>query len=94
MHGHTKPVNTVAFSPCGNFGYSGGEDNRLVMWGLRTGDVISERTKVHTRWVCRIAVAACGAFIVTSDYNDNRVMFVACENPRADADLGGTRRGR
>ena len=74
MRRHTDLVSAVAFSPCGNFGYSGGEDNRLVMWDMRTGDVVSERTDVHTKWVARMAVAASGAFIVTCDLYDNRVM--------------------
>ena len=74
MRRHTDEVNTVAFSPCGNFGYSGGKDNRLVLWDMRTGDVVSERTDVHTKMVQRMAVAASGAFIVTCDCYDNRVM--------------------
>ena len=73
MRRHTGAVNEVAFSPCGNFGYSGGNDNRLVLWDMRTGDVVSERTDVHTKWVSWIAAAASGAFILTYDWNDNRV---------------------
>ena len=93
MRRHTQQVYTVAFSPCGNFGYSGGDDNRLVMWDMRTGAVVSERTDVHTKWVYRIAAAASGAFIVTCDPYDNRVMVWHAKTLAPMQTLEGHERG-
>ena len=63
MRRHTDVVFSLAFSFCGNFGYSGGMDRRLVMWAMRTGDVVSERTDAHIKEISRMAAAASGAYL-------------------------------
>lgn len=46
LHGHTKPIYSIAFSPSGEYLVSGSIDNSLLIWSVKDGELISRHTGV------------------------------------------------
>jgi WD40 repeat protein len=71
--GHTRSVNTVAFSPDNRWLASGGKDNVIKIWELATGNIL--RTLYgHTANVNALAVSPDGKLLASGsgDINDPR----------------------
>ena len=71
--GHTKPINTVAFSPDGRWLASGGKDDTIKIWDISTGYLL--RTLYgHSSNVNAIAVSPDGKFLASAsgDMTDKR----------------------
>ncbi|KAJ7306929.1 WD40 repeat-like protein [Mycena albidolilacea] len=72
MHGHTRCVNSVAFSPDGSHIVSGSRDNTVRIWDSKTGADVSAPFTGHTERVTSVAFSPDGSHIVSGSY-DNTV---------------------
>ena len=66
--GHTDSINTLAFSPCGTFLASGGDDKQLIIWRVSDGNLLYQL-------VLESAVTA-----VMWHPTTRGTLFCACEN--------------
>src|SRR5512145_760565 len=71
--GHTKPINTVAFSPDGRWLASGGKDDTIKIWDTSTGYVL-RTLYAHSSNVNAIAVSPDGKLLASAsgDRTDKR----------------------
>ncbi|KIM32666.1 hypothetical protein M408DRAFT_184821 [Serendipita vermifera MAFF 305830] len=63
--GHTRGVNSVAFSPDGRRIVSGSEDRTIRVWDAETGEVVTGPLKGHTDRVFSVAFSPDGRQIVS-----------------------------
>ncbi|MBI1810960.1 MAG: WD40 repeat domain-containing protein [Nitrospirae bacterium] len=63
--GHTKRVNSVAFSPDGKYALSGSWDKTLKLWEIASGREV--RTFYGTEKVTSIAVSPNGKYVISGD---------------------------
>jgi len=64
--GHTDDVNSVAFSPNGEYALSGSEDGTLKMWEISTGREIRTFKKDHFE-VNSVAFSPDGKYAVSGE---------------------------
>ncbi|KAE9386560.1 WD40 repeat-like protein [Gymnopus androsaceus JB14] len=69
LTGHTRPVNSVAFSPDGKRIVSGSDDHSVCIWNAGTGMIIGEPLQGHTSWVNSVAFSPDGKRIVSGSYD-------------------------
>ncbi|KAF7326778.1 WD40 repeat-like protein [Mycena venus] len=68
LEGHTRSVNSVAFSPDGNHIVSGSDDQTVRIWDAHIGAAVGEPLEGHTGWVKSVAFSPDGNHIVSGSY--------------------------
>ena len=66
--GHSKPINSVVFSPDGRYGLSGGEDKSLKLWETETGQII-QNFEGHTEAVSAVAFSPDGQQVLSGSFD-------------------------
>ena len=64
MEGHTKAVNSVSFSPDGQYMVSGSEDNTVRLWSVESCELL-RTMKGHTSYVTSVAFSPDGGSVVS-----------------------------
>ena len=77
LEGHNSLVNTVVFTPNGEYVISGSDDTTLKMWNWQTRELITTFTGESSIYCC--AVAPDGMTIVAGEQS-GRVHFLRLEN--------------
>lgn len=76
LYGHTDWVDTCAFDPKGQWLASGGRDNNVILWDLKTRSPTI--LTGHTNWVSIVAFSDDGKYLVSGSYDKTvRVWDVA-----------------
>lgn len=75
--GHTGGINRIAFSPDGGRLITGGNDDRLIVWDIETGNVLANRND-HTGDVNDVAYSPDGTTFASAG-NDGTVILWAAE---------------
>ncbi|QRV86920.1 Notchless protein [Ceratobasidium sp. AG-Ba] len=92
LHGHTRSVNSVGYSPDGAYIVSGSDDNTVRIWDARTGQPVGEPLHGHTRSVNSVGYSPDGAYIVSgSDDNTVRIWDALTGQPVGEPLHGHTR---
>ncbi|BAY37882.1 serine/threonine protein kinase with WD-40 repeats [Nostoc sp. NIES-2111] len=65
LKGHSSDVNSVAFSPDGQFLASGSDDKTIKVWNLRTREKI-HTFKGHSGWIWAVAIAPDGKTLASA----------------------------
>lgn len=65
LKGHSSDVNSVAFSPNGEFLASGSDDKTIKVWNFQTGEKI-HTLQGHSGWIWAIAFAPDGKTLVSA----------------------------
>jgi len=68
LQAHTAGVYAVAFSPCGHFFATGGEDSAVILWNAQTGNA-EHVMQGHTRAVEALAFSAGGGKVASGSYD-------------------------
>ncbi|KAF9061407.1 WD40-repeat-containing domain protein [Rhodocollybia butyracea] len=83
LQGHTRSVNSVAFSPDGKKIVSGSRDRSVRMWNAETGKAEGNPLRGHTHFVTSVAFSPDGKKIVSGSY-DNSVRIWNAETRKAE----------
>ncbi len=81
-------INTVAFSPEGNFAASGGADCNVILWNLKQGGTIAQRLTLHTSSVEALTFSPSGKKLFSGS-SDGTILFWDLTNPIAALSLRG-----
>jgi len=73
LKGHSKCVNSVAFSPDGKFVASGSDDKTIKLWEISTKKVI-KTLKGHKSEVTAVAFSPDGKYIVSGDNKEDSAL--------------------
>ena len=80
LEGHTYPVTSVAFSPCGRFIASGSADKTVKVWDLETVQIF-QTLEGHTLLVTSVAFSPDGRFIASGSVDKNLVVWMRNNEP-------------
>ncbi|QRW00943.1 Vegetative incompatibility protein HET-E-1 [Ceratobasidium sp. AG-Ba] len=69
LHGHTRSVSSVGYSPDGAYIVSGSSDGTVRIWDARTGQQVGEPLHGHTGWVNSVGYSPDGAYIVSGSWD-------------------------
>src|SRR5712675_120186 len=89
FHGHSRTVNSVAFSPNGSRIVSGSEDNTIRLWDAETGDPIGKPLEGHSRGVYSVAFSPDGSRIVSGSVDKTIRLWDAETGDPIDKPLEG-----
>ncbi len=62
--GHDEGVNSVAYSPNGQYIISGSSDSTIRIWDAETGAPVGNPLRGHTDWVRSVAYSPDGRHII------------------------------
>ncbi|MEC8024004.1 MAG: WD40 repeat domain-containing protein, partial [Myxococcota bacterium] len=68
--GHREAVLELAFTPDGRRLISGGADNQLVVWDVKTGTVLNRKNKAHNGDIKALAISPDGALVASGSVDD------------------------
>lgn len=69
LQGHTKWVESVAFSPCGKYIASGSSDKTVRLWNLETGAPVGQPYQGHNGEVCSVTFSPNGIHIASGSHD-------------------------
>ena len=77
LTGHSGWILAIAYSPDGQWLYSGAADDTIKVWSVATGMCV--KTLVgHQSWVWSVAVSGCGRFLASASEDETiRIWDVA-----------------
>ncbi|CAE6507029.1 unnamed protein product, partial [Rhizoctonia solani] len=81
--GHTNVVPSVDFSPRGTYVVSGGRDETVRLWDVRTGREVQQFHE-HTKSVWSVAFSPCGKYVASGSADHNVIIRnISCEYPES-----------
>jgi WD40 repeat protein len=69
LQGHTRPVNSVAFSRDGKYIVSGSDDSTVRLWNAPTGGTEANVSGLHTERITSVTFSPDGKYIVSGSYD-------------------------
>jgi WD40 repeat protein/serine/threonine protein kinase len=72
---HTAPVHSIDFSPDGRFLLSGGDDTRIILWSMDTGEIEREFTGGHRDGVLSVAFSPDGTRAVSGSRDSTAIIW-------------------
>ncbi|KAJ7136930.1 WD40-repeat-containing domain protein, partial [Mycena epipterygia] len=82
LEGHTDEINSVRFSPDGQYIVSGSDDKTVRIWDTESGAAVGEPLSGHTDWVRSVSFSPDGKHIVSGS-DDNTVRIWDAESKTA-----------
>jgi WD40 repeat protein len=76
LKGHSKWVNSVAYSPDGQTLASGSEDNTIKLWNVNTGNLL-QTFEGHSKWVNSVAYSPDGQTLASGSNDNNSSIVLA-----------------
>lgn len=82
LRGHTAGVWAIAFSQNGKRLVSGCADCSVIIWDLKTGDIVGQPLTGHSGEVISVAYSSDGCFIASRSWDGEIRIFVVCTGAR------------